>query len=203
MIFLLELELFADIISKSVKYLSEKGMKSLKVFFLIMLISIKPVYATDDYVKSVQSFGYISGEGLACGAERYPAYELIARAYLVSKAKSDKEQSLGMIKYNQAKAKAYMSKKESGLYDCYNVNQRFNSQKIFNSKLYKDGRLKLPDGKIIVPRKKYDASLLYNRETNEKQKMDEFYNKVIEKKKKKAEKEGIMKKIQQYEKRLH
>jgi len=168
-----------------------------------MLIFIKPVFSDTDYIESVQTLGYVSGEGLACGATKYPAYETIARAYMVSSAKTDQEQAQGMLKYNQAKAKAYMSKRESGLYDCASINKRFSEQKILKSKLYKNGTIKLPDGKIIKPRNKYDASLLYDRTVDEKKKLDAFYDKVVANKKKRAIQEGIMRKIQQYEKGLY
>ncbi len=203
MIFSLELELFIVIISKSVNYQTKNAMKTIRLLFLILLISVKPLFADSDYIESVQTLGYVSGEGLACGAKQYKSYETIARAYLVSSAKSDKEQAQGMLKYNQAKATAYMNKRESGLYDCATVRERFGKQKILKSKLYKNGTIQLPDGKVIKPRNKYDATLLYDKSVDEKAKLDKFYDGIIEKKKKQAVKEGIMKKIQQYEKNIY
>ena len=203
MIFSLELELFVVIISKSNKYQTEDNMKTIRLLFLILLISVKPLFADSDYIESVQTLGYVSGEGIACGATQYQAYETIARAYLVSSAKSDKEQAQGMLKYNQAKATAYMNKRENGLYDCAAVRERFGHQKLLKSKLYKNGTIKLPDGKVVKPRNKYDATLLYDKSVDEKTKLDKFYDSIVEKKKKQAVKEGIMKKIQQYEKSIY
>lgn len=96
-------------------------------------------------------------KGLACGAERYPSYELIARAYLVSKARSDSEQADGMYEYNKAKATAFMEKRGDGYFGCDEVNRRFNNQKIFKSTLYKNGTIKFPDGKVIKPRRAYNS----------------------------------------------
>lgn len=152
-------------------------------------------YAQSTYIEDVKNFGYASGEGLACGASRYPTYELIARSYLVSAATSDAEQAKGMFEYNSAKARAYMNKRRDGFLGCDEINVRFDNQKIFNSKLYKNGTLKLPDGKIIKPRAKYNPNDLYDRTENEREKLDAHYNKALKKKKMQAKKEGIYEKI--------
>ncbi|MCM1323461.1 MAG: hypothetical protein NC218_04805 [Acetobacter sp.] len=155
--------------------------------------------AADNYLEDVRTLGYVSGEGLACGAERYPSYELVARAFLVSSARSDKEQADGMYAYNSAKARAYMNKRREGLMGCEEVKERFNKLKIFNAALYKDGRIKMPDGKLIKPRQKYDPRLLYNRNEDERSRLNAYYDKLQEKKKRQAQKEGIFKKIREEE----
>jgi hypothetical protein len=173
---------------------------NLKIYTLFIIAIL---YANNaicsDYLKDVENLGYISGEGLACGAEKYSSYETIARAYFVSSAKSDKEQADGMYVYNKAKVTGYTRKKRSGLIDCNEVNIRFNNQKILQSKLYKNGTIKLPDGKVIKPRKEYDASLLYDKTEDEKRKMDELYNKIQNNKKRQAQKEGIFQKFKEFE----
>lgn len=151
------------------------------------------------YLEDVRNLGYVSGEGLACGAKRYPSYELIARAYLVSRAGSDSEQADGMYEYNKAKATAFMDKRGEGYFGCDEVNMRFNRQKIFQSKLYKNGKIKLPDGKIIMPRQEYDVTQVYNRSEDERGKLNAYYDKVMAKKQRQAVKEGIYQKIKQEE----
>lgn len=173
-------------------------MKKLLTFSVIMCIISFPAYSIS-YLEDVRNLGYVSGEGLACGATKYPSYELIARAYLVSTAKSDKEQADGMYEYNKAKATAFMEKRGDGYWGCEEVNRRFNNQKIFKSTLYKDGTIKLPDGKIIRPRRKYDVTLVYNRAENERDKLNAYYDKVMAKKRKRAAKEGIYQKIKEIE----
>ncbi len=163
--------------------------------FIAMWVVVSQAYATDNYLEDIKTLGYISGEGLACGADRYPSYELVARAYMVSSARSDQEQAEGMYAYNEAKARAYMNKRREGLMGCEDVKIRFSKQKIFNSTLYKDGRLKMPDGKIIKPRKAYDPRLLYNRDEDERSRLNAYYDKIQEKKKQQAQKEGILNKI--------
>jgi hypothetical protein len=61
--------------------------------------------------------------------------------------------------------------------------------------LYKNGTLKLPDGKIIKPRGKYNPNNLYDRSENEKEKLDAYYDKILKKKQQQAKKEGIYEKI--------
>lgn len=166
-----------------------------------MCIFSFPAYSSS-YLEDVRNLGYVSGEGLACGASRYPSYELIARAYLVSKARSDQEQADGMYEYNKAKATAYMEKRGDGYWGCEEVNRRFNNQKIFQSTLYKNGTIKLPDGKILKPRQEYDVRLVYNRQEDERGKLNAFYDKIMAKKRQRAAKEGIYQKIKQEEIKL-
>ena len=167
--------------------------------FVVMLCANNALCS--DYIKDVENLGYVSGEGLACGAKKYPSYETIARAYLISSSKSDKEQADGMYAYNNAKAKGYMRRKGSGLIGCEEINARFNQQKILQSKLYKNGTIKLPDGKVIKPRQEYDASLVYDKTVDERSKMNDLYNKLQNKKKRQAQKEGIFQKIKEFEKK--
>ncbi|MBR5599337.1 MAG: hypothetical protein IKW39_04775 [Alphaproteobacteria bacterium] len=174
-------------------------MKSIRILTLILPLLSGKALANNSYIEDVKSFGYVAGEGLACGAERYPTYELIARTFLVSSAKSDEEQAKGMFEYNSAKAEAYMSKKQDGLFGCNEINQRFNNQNIFNSKLYKNGKLKLPDGKVIIPRQKYNPNYLYDRSKDERSVLNAYYDKIIAKRNQKAKKEGIYQKIRQQE----
>ena len=176
-------------------------MKFTTIICLGMCIFSFPAYSSS-YLEDVRNLGYVSGEGLACGAERYPSYELIARAYLVSKARSDQEQTDGMYEYNKAKATAYMEKRGDGYWGCEEVNRRFNNQKIFKSTLYKNGTIKLPDGKILKPRKEYDVTLVYNRQEDERSKLNAYYDKVMAKKRQRAMKEGIYQKIKQEEMKL-
>ena len=177
-------------------------MKKLIALFVFVLVFLKATSLQAQYLEDLETLGYVSGEGLACGAKRYKAYELISRAYLVSSAKSDEEQKKGMYKYNTAKADGYLTKKHSGLLGCDEVLRRFDNQKIFKTKVYKNGTLKMPDGRIIKPRQKYDPNLLYDKESNEREKLDEFYDKIIAKKKKQAKEQGIYDKIRREEMKI-
>ena len=177
-------------------------MKKVIILFVLIFSFINNSSAQTQYLEDLETLGYVSGEGLACGARRYKAYELICRAFLVSSAKSDDEQKEGMYKYNEAKAEGYLSKKNSGLLGCDEVRIRFDRQKIFNTKVYKNGTLKMPDGKIIKPRYKYDPNTLYDRQSNEKEHLDEHYDKIMAKKKQQAKEQGIYEKIRQEEMKI-
>ncbi len=169
-------------------------------YLVILLVTVTfPVIAADGYLEDVRNLGFVSGEGLACGAKRYPSYELVARAYMVSSARSDKEQAEGMYAYNQAKARAFLSKRGDGYMGCDDINQRFNNQKIFQAKLQRNGTIRMPDGKVIVPRKPYDPNLLYNRQDDERGRLNAYYDKLLAKKKRQALKQGIFQKIRQAE----
>ena len=165
---------------------------------IVWLLAIIPI-AKADYVDDVKVFGQVSGIGLACNAKYYPAYETIVRAYLLSAARSDEEQAQGMQVFNDAKVEAFLDKEDSDLLDCDELRDRFDSQVILKTKLYKDGTLKMPDGKIIRPRRSYDARLVYDRNSNEREWMEELYDTILEDQKKDAQEQGIYNKIRHVE----
>ena len=176
-------------------------MKYIIASLMLLVASFSPAEA--DYLEDVKNLGYISGEGVACNARHYSAYETVARAFLISSAKSDEEQARGMYTYNEAKARAYMRISRSGYFNCDEINERFDKQEIFKTKLYKNGTLKMPDGKVIKPRVAYDASKVYDRSYNERAHLEEHFDNILAKKRKQAQKEGIYRKIQQAEARAN
>ena len=115
---------------------------------------------TPSYLEEMQALGTVSGMGMACGAPKYATFEMLARAILLTKAVSDENQAEGMLAYNTAKADAFLAKQADGLYNCAEINARFNDQKIFKTILYGDGTIKMYDGTIYYPRSAYDATLL-------------------------------------------
>lgn len=179
---------------KTKKHGRLKEMKFIAAICIIVCSAVFPAAAAT-YLEDVRNLGYVSGEGLACGAERYPSYELIARAYLVSKARSDSEQADGMYEYNKAKATAFMEKRGDGYFGCDEVNRRFNNQKIFKSTLYKNGTIKFPDGKVIKPRRVYNVNLVYNRNENERKKLNAYYDRVMAKKSSVPHKKAFIRKL--------
>lgn len=155
-----------------------------KVFLTALLVAIfaRNVSAQKiGYVEEMQYLGAVAGQGLACNAEKYHTFELLARAILISKAKSDQQQEAGMRAYNEHKAGSFVSTIGSSLPDCADINESFNKQKIFKSTLYGDGTIKMFDGKIITPRHPYDATLVYKKDPNAREKYMEIYRKGKEK----------------------
>lgn len=170
-----------------------------KVLIAITFLCLTASSVCADYLEDVKNLGYISGEGIACDAPRYRSYELVARAYLISSARSDKEQSAGMYAYNEAKANAFLKKRKEGLYDCGEVRERFENQEIFKTKLYKNGKLIMPDGKVIKPRQEYDVKQLYDINFDERQHLNEYYDKLVQKNIKRAKESGVYDKIRRAE----
>mgnify|MGYP004557744347 CR=1 FL=1 len=116
------------------------------------------------YIEEMQGLGIVAGQGLACNASKYDTFELLARAYLISKASSNEVQAQGMREYNSAKVNTYVSKQMDGFFECGQIRRDFDNQLIFKSTLYGDGTIKTPDGKIITPRQPYDATLIYKKD---------------------------------------
>jgi len=134
----------------------------LTAFVLTSLYAATDVYAANStYFEEMKGLGQISGMGLACNASKYDNFELLARAYLRSEATSDEEEEKGLRTYTSAKVASYRSTQMNGFSDCAQTREFFDSQVIFKSVLYGDGTIKTPDGKIITPRKPYDAKKLY------------------------------------------
>lgn len=133
------------------------------------------------YIEEMQALGAVSGQGLVCNASKYHTFEMLARAILVSKAKSDAEQLAGMQSYNEYKANAFVSKMKSGLTNCRAIAKTFDEQQIFKMVLYGDGTIKMPDGTIITPRNEYDPTLVYKKDINERQKYVDMYYKQAQK----------------------
>lgn len=138
---------------------------------------------TPSYIEEMQALGTVSGTGMACGAPKYATFEMLARAIMVTKAISDKNQEEGMIAYNTAKADAFLSKQADGLFNCGEINARFNEQKIFKTTLYADGTIKMYDGKVFYPRHPYDATLLKDDENANRQEAVEIYQEAKQKNK--------------------
>lgn len=156
----------------------------LKIFFIIALIinQVSPVNAADNkptYLEEVKDLGYIAGQGLGCRAKKYHNFELLARAILVSKSPNDKAQKEAQKIYNEAKVTSFFDLESNNFAGCDEIVYNFNRQKIFKSMLYSDGKIKLFDGTLITPRKAYDASKLYQKDTTAFAKAHEQYKKYV------------------------
>ena len=141
-------------------------MKKFIVLFVSALLISFSTKAEDEptYLEEMEGFSIIAGQGLACQASKYDTFELLARAYLISKASSNAEQAEGVREYNRAKVRTYTAKQMSGFDECGSIRRDFDNQLIFKSVLYGDGTIKTPDGKIITPRQPYDATLIYTKD---------------------------------------
>ncbi len=170
-------------------------MKQVFALFLCLFTYVQVSMAEDvpSYLEEVEGLGLIAGQGLACKASKYDTFELLARAYIISKATSDAEQAEGVREFSRAKSKTYMSKQMSGFFDCASVRKRFDNQLIFKTVLYGDGTIKTPDGKIITPRQPYDATLIYKKDPKIYDELNEMSIRAEEKAKKRIERSKRLK----------
>jgi hypothetical protein len=155
------------------------AMNKILIRTLAVLLIALPAFAQQQqvsYVEEMQFLGAVSGLGLGCNAAKYQTYELLARAILITKAKSDSEQAEGMKAYNDYKASAFISNVNATSQECARINDRFNQQKIFKATLYGDGTIKMPDGQILKPRHPYDATQVYKKDPQVRAKYIKLYN---------------------------
>ena len=145
-------------------------------WILALSLFAAPAEAQMAYLDEVRALGAVAGQGLACGASKYGTFEMLAMAILISKAPNDSLQAQAMYAYNEEKANAYLSKQYDGLFECDEINARFDAQGIFEATLYADGTIKMPDGKIITPRRPYDARQIYNPDKQARQKAQKIYD---------------------------
>lgn len=149
-------------------------MKKIVLAVLVLLLNAATARSAEPYLEEVKALGIVSGQGLACGASKFDTFEMLARAILITKASSDRQQAEGMRVYNEAKADAYISKQMDGFFECAQINRRFDNQLIFRATLYADGTIKMPDGQIFTPRNPYDATLVYKKAITDAVRRREF-----------------------------
>lgn len=156
-------------------------MNKFLFYLIVSLLTSTATFAKQkvSYLEEVYSLGSIAGQGLACQADKYHQFELLARAILMSKATDSKMQKEGMEKYNIGKVEAFMTIEDENFANCNEITNNFNKQKIFKSILYSDGKIKLYNGTIITPHKPYDASKLYKEDPYAFEKADKAYKKSL------------------------
>ena len=145
----------------------------------VFLINQAKAQPQISYYEEMYSLGTVSGQGLACQVKQYDNFELLARAIIVGKAQNGQQQKNGMQEYNRGKVDAFMAIEDERFASCNDIIKEFANQKIFQSTLYSDGRIKLYDGTMITPRKKYDANKLYQKDPDAFAKADAMYKKVV------------------------
>lgn len=155
-----------------------------KFLFVLLLLYSSGANAQMSYLDEAKTLGIIAGQGLACQAAKYQTFELLARAIILTKSPSDNLQSEGLKAYMKEKADIFVSKQLDGFADCPEIAARFDNQDIFKATLYADGTIKMPDGQIITPRKAYDATGIYDMNSQDWQRANMIYNRDVSKVKK-------------------
>ena len=151
-------------------------MKKFCFYILFALLPLSGAFCAEpDYLTEAETLGEVAGEGLACQASKYDTYELIARAYITTKAPNNELLVQALNSYANAKINAFISSFNNSFADCVPNAVRFDNQAIFKTVVYGDGTLKTPDGKIIKPFQPYDASKLYQNNPNERETIIQSY----------------------------
>ncbi len=151
-------------------------MKKLYFYtFLALLLTFRAYSAEPDLLTEAETLGEVAGEGLACQASKYDTYELLARAYITTKAPNNELLVQALSAYTNSKVNAFISNANSSFADCPQNRTRFDNQAIFKTVIYGNGTLKTPDGKILKPVQAYDASKLYQKDPTERDKILKAY----------------------------
>lgn len=150
-----------------------------KLFFAVGLLLSFDCQAQMSYLEEAKALGMISGQGLACEASKYKTFELLARAIILTKSPSAAQQSEGLKAYLEEKANVFIDKQLDNFANCANIARRFDAQDIFKATLYADGTIKMPDGQILTPREPYDATAIYDTQSQDLQKANAIYNRDL------------------------
>ena len=110
------------------------------------------------FTEEAKALGALSGLGLYCESAKHETFEMLAFAVLKAKAPSAKSEKAALKIYSESKAETYIMKKRGRMDSCSEVLNRFDNQEIFNSTLYRDGTIKMSDGKTYTPKIKYDVN---------------------------------------------
>lgn len=146
---------------------------------LLFLMLATPVSAQMAYEDEARALGAVAGQGLACGSSKYDTFELLARAIILTKSPNDSLQSKALKIFTEEKADVFVSKQLDNFSDCGRIVERFDAQDIFKATLYADGTIKMPDGQILTPRQPYDAGMIYDKNSNVRQRAASIYNKDV------------------------
>ena len=146
------------------------------ILILALLVIATPLRAQMSYEDEARALGIVAGQGLACGSSKYDTFELLARAIILTKSPSDALQNKALKIFTEEKANVFVTQQLNKFADCPNIVKRFDVQDIFQATLYGDGTIKMPDGQILTPRVPYDASMIYDRKSNDRQRATAIYN---------------------------
>lgn len=131
--------------------------KLIQLFCTGSLFFVAPIVHADSRtakgVPVVEQLGITAGVALACNVdtEQLKNYEMIASRIIANPIKTEKEEKKALHQYAQAKLKAFKEQKQKSVMNCKDVTKRFEKQEIFKSVVYRDGTIKMPDGRVIKP----------------------------------------------------
>ncbi len=123
------------------------------IFFLMVGTLPAAAQRTDAGLSIPEQLGITAGIAQACNVnpEMLKNYELIASRLIANPAPTAEIEYAELQTYAQAKLEALKGQKKTPQLSCSEVLARFENQPLFQSVVFKDGTVKLPDGKLIKP----------------------------------------------------
>lgn len=101
-----------------------------------------------------ERLGIMAGSAVACGAtKKLDDFELIASRILANQSATDEIETANVQRYMETKYRV-MNMQKMDMETCDEVLRQFNALPIFQSVVYADGSVKLPDGKWSKPLRK-------------------------------------------------
>ena len=101
-----------------------------------------------------EQLGTTAGLALACGSEKkLEDFELISSRLIANNAATEEEEKQKIRVYMQAKWNALQQQKGGSGISCSEILSHFDALPLFDSIVYGDGSVKLPDGKWSRPKR--------------------------------------------------
>ena len=125
---------------------------------ILCLVCVGLIFAVCASAQNIRSMsdaeqlGMTAGLALACGSQKkLEDFELIAARLLANQSPSDAAEKQQARVYAQAKWEAMTRQKKGNPSDCKDILEHFDQLPLFNSTVYGDGSVKLPDGNWSRP----------------------------------------------------
>lgn len=132
----------------------------LKLSALLFCLIMQPIQSqaqsrTINGVTETEQLGIAAGVAMACRVDydTLANYEMIASRIIANPLKTDTDERVAIKLYSEAKLKAYKEQKKSPKMHCSEILERFKSQEIFKTTVYRDGTLKFSNGKVLKPKR--------------------------------------------------
>ena len=129
--------------------------KALFLMFLFLPVICQAQSRTANGLTDAEKLAILAGAAQACQADRDKLinYEVIVSRILVNPTTSEQEETAVLTAYARKKFQVFNEQKAAPEMDCAEVLRRFDNLEIFKSVVYQDGTVKLPDGKVIKPKR--------------------------------------------------
>jgi len=121
-------------------------------FALLFFVLAQPVIAQN--IKSMsdaEQLGMTAGLAMACDSSKLEDFEVIASRLIANQSATDEIEKKEVRVYTQAKWDALQRQKKGNPADCKEILEHFDKLPLFNSYVYGDGSVQLPDGAWSKP----------------------------------------------------